>query len=473
MAPVPAENHITRTIDLCLRLGDLLMSNGAGAADVTVTMDSVARQYGLRHAAVDVTFTSLSMSYQEAEGSVAYTQMRQVQLREIDYEDLTRVDHLVSAVLAGEVDVAEARRAVLRLQSSGHQRPRWAVTLGWGVMSAGVAVMLGGDLWVVASALVTAVAIDRAQQLMSRRRLPAFYQQVAGGAIAMVFTVLVAAAGVGADPSLVVAANIIMLLSGIGFMGALQDALTGFYVTACARLLEALLSTAGIIVGVSGGLAAATLVGVDLGELAPGAATGIRALAALGIGAAVAAAGFGYASHARLRALPPIGLVAGLAVLVSAVVVQLGLGRLWSVGLAAVFVGLVGFGVARRVHVPPLVVVVSAVVPMLPGLSIYRGLSLLGEGVDGSAPEGILALVTAASIALALAAGVILGEYVAQPLAREARRLEQRLSGPRLVGPLRQRTGRSRRRSSTRPSSTRRPSTPRSSPRAPSPRRGS
>ena len=51
--------------------------------------------------------------------------------------------------------------------------------------------------------------------------------------------------------------------------------------------------------------------------------------------------------------------------------------------------------------------------------------------------EGLLALFTAGSVALALAAGVILGEYVAQPLKREARRLESRLAGPRLVGPLR------------------------------------
>jgi hypothetical protein len=34
---------------------------------------------------------------------------------------------------------------------------------------------------------------------------------------------------------------------------------------------------------------------------------------------------------------------------------------------------------------------------------------------------------------------VILGEYIAQPLRREARKLETRLAGPRLVGPLRAR----------------------------------
>ena len=54
-------------------------------------------------------------------------------------------------------------------------------------------------------------------------------------------------------------------------------------------------------------------------------------------------------------------------------------------------------------------------------------------------------MVTAASVAIALAAGVILGEYVAQPVKREARRVESRLAGPRLVGVTRIRSRRSRR----------------------------
>ncbi len=93
------------------------------------------------------------------------------------------------------------------------------------------------------------------------------------------------------------------------------------------------------------------------------------------------------------------------------------------------------YSLAAWVRVPPLVIVVSAIVPLLPGLSIYRGLSLMAAGGNG-----ILSLVGAAAIAIALASGVILGEYAAQPLHREARRLEHRLSGPRLVGPLRARS---------------------------------
>ena len=55
-----------------------------------------------------------------------------------------------------------------------------------------------------------------------------------------------------------------MLLAGLGFIGAFQDALTGFYVTANARILEVMFATVGIIVGVSGGLALGRSLGVDV-----------------------------------------------------------------------------------------------------------------------------------------------------------------------------------------------------------------
>lgn len=431
------------TLDFCLRVGELLLSSGAGAADVTATMQSLAWHLGLRHPDIDVTFTSLRMSYQSSPEEPLAIQVRQVKQRDIDYEDLTLVDHLVRDVINDRVDLAEARVALARIVSSGHTTPRWAVTLGWGVMCSGVAVLLGGNALVIAGAFTSAVCIDRLQLVMSRRRMPAFYQQVAGGVIATVLAALAAATRVDVDPSLMVTANIIMLLAGVGFMGALQDALSGFYITAGARLTEALLATAGIIGGVSGGLTLAEVAGVRIDRLEPG-ATGWDSVSMMAVGAAICAGAFAFASYAPRRILLPIAAIAAIAIALSQSFALQGFGRAWPTAIAAFFVGLVSYTVAGRLRVPPLVVVVSAVIPMLPGLSIYRGLALLGEGGEATS-NGLLAMVTAASIAIALASGVILGEYVAQPLKREAGRLEQRLAGPRLVGPLRVRSRRSAR----------------------------
>ena len=436
------------TLDFCLRVGELLLSSGAGAADVTATMQSLAYHFGVRQPDVDVTFTSLRMSYQTAPEEPTVIQVRQVKQRDIDYEDLTLVDHLVRDVLSDRVDLVEARTVLARIVSSGHHTPRWATTVGWGVMCAGVALLLGGNLTVIVIAFAAAVCIDRLQLVMARRRIPFFYQQVAGGGVATVLALGASLTRLDVDPSLVVTANIVMLLAGIGFMGALQDALTGFYVTAGARLTEALLSTAGIIGGVSGGLSLGQFFGVSIGQLDPGFSSweGVTMVA---LGSAICAGAFAFACYAPPRIIAPIALISAVAVVISQSITLQGFSRAWATALAAFFIGLVSYTVAGRMRVPPLVVVVSAVVPMLPGISIYRGLALLGGG-DSMASEGLLAMATAASVAIAISSGVILGEYVAQPLKREARRVESRLAGPRLVGPLRVRTGRAQRRAARR-----------------------
>jgi uncharacterized membrane protein YjjB (DUF3815 family) len=280
-------------------------------------------------------------------------------------------------------------------------------------------------------AFIAACAVDGTQLLLPQQRIPTFYQQAAGGFVATLIAVCAATSGLAVNPSRVVTTGIVILLAGVGIMGATQDALTGFPVTASARLIDATLNTAGIIAGVGAGLTLGDLFGVDLAAVTPG-AVGLATTTVAVCGAAVAAAGFAFASYAPLRSLTAVALVAALGQGVLLAVSRSDVGRTWGSAAAAVTIGAVCYLVAGRFRVPALVVVVPAIVPLLPGLDIYRGLALLTEGEDG-----VLQLASALATALALAAGVILGQYIAQPLKREASRLESRLSGPRMIGPLR------------------------------------
>ena len=100
------------------------------------------------------------------------------------------------------------------------------------------------------------------------------------------------------------------------------------------------------------------------------------------IGASHPAAQLAFASYAPLRALFAVGVVR--------------LSQRWCCcrrhGRARIHVGFRSGGgddrcslprVRSRIRVPPLVLVVPAVVPLLPGLMIYRGLALLADGRDG------------------------------------------------------------------------------------------
>ena len=425
---------VRKSFDLALRIGEMLLVSGASAAGVTAAMLAVTRACGLHNVSADVTFIDLTLRHQPNIEEPVAIQVRRVTRRPVNYAELIEVDRVVHDLVAGDLNRDQARDEVARIISAGHRRRQWEVTLGWGVMGTGVALTLGGSPVVCLLAFLAAVAIDRTQVLLPMARIPAFYQQAAGGFLATLIAVIAAATRLEANPSRVVTAGIVMLLAGVGITGATQDALTGFPVTATARLLDALLNTTGIIAGVGAGLTLGGLLTVDLGTFTPG-GTGLAAAGITVFGAALAASGFAFASSAPLRSLVAVALVAGVGQAVLLLVDGAALGRTWGAATAAVTIGAICYVVAGRFRVPPLVVVVPAIVPLLPGLDIYRGLALLAAGQDG-----VLQLASAFATALALAAGVTLGQYLARPLKREARRLGTRLSSPHMVGPFR-RTG--------------------------------
>lgn len=426
-----------RAMDLALRVGEILLSSGAGAADVKSTMLAVTSACGLRNCAIDISFTTLAVSYQADPDTAPETHMRIVQHRGIDFGALSELDVMVRRLAAGELDRAEASAVVNDITSSKRPYSRRMVTLATGVMAGGLSLLLGGDALVFVITVATVIVVDLANRVLSARRIPAFYGQIFGALIVTGTAVALHLLDVPAGPSLIIASGIIMLLAGISIVGAVQDALTGYYVTGAARTFEAILLTGGVIGGVSIGLGIAQNFGEPLPvKIVEGTLANLPGQL---LGAVIATVAFAVTCQVSWRALPGLGLVGLFAQLLfqASIGAGWGLGPSISSGIASFGVGLVAFHLGRRIGIPPLVVVSAGVVSMLPGGAIYRGLfQLLVE--DPANMYGIILLLGAITTAVSLAAGAILGEYVAQPLARTATKLESRLAGPRLVGPLRQ-----------------------------------
>jgi uncharacterized membrane protein YjjB (DUF3815 family) len=105
--------------------------------------------------------------------------------------------------------------------------------------------------------------------------------------------------------------------------------------------------------------------------------------------------------------------------------------------LAALGIGLAGAMIARRLRVPSLVIAMAGIMPLVPGLSLYRGFVDL---VTNHYLAGLAALLTASATALALGAGVVLGPMLAPSIRRELAhlrrhdRLRRRRAVPILAG---------------------------------------
>ena len=172
-----------------------------------------------------------------------------------------------------------------------------------------------------------------------------------GGFVATACTVGLLAVGAlpsETGPSLVIAASITVLLSGLSVMGAVQDAIAGHVVTAAGRAAEIALLSAGLLTGVILGLKTGIWFGLFLDPAEPVAADvtrfGISTFAA-----AVAAAMFALACYAPLRSLAAAALAGAIGwVAYGALTLYADLGPVVATGLAAV-----ARRPRERTHPPP------------------------------------------------------------------------------------------------------------------------
>ncbi|TFV66374.1 UNVERIFIED_ORG: threonine/serine exporter family protein [Bacillus sp. AZ43] len=422
--PTPAGAH--RVVDLALRTGELLLAGGASAAEVTATCGAVARAGGLRRVECDITFTSITVTGQAADVDGApVSGLRLVQSRELDYSKVSAVHAVVSDLVEGRITPSEADHRLTRIVAARHRYQRLTVTAARATLAAAVALLLGAGPVVTAAAFGATVLVDLTIVALGRQGLPAFFLNAAGGLVATAVALVLVAVDVGVRPSLVVAGGIVLLLPGVTLVGAVHDAITGFYVTASARAFETFLLTAGILSGIAIALSLGGRLGVPVTIWDPP-TTGLGDIPLQLLAAAAASTSFAVSNYAPLRTLPVAG---GSGALGWAVVVgldRLELSATLASATAAIVIGAGSYVVALYQRVPAMVYVAAGIIPLLPGLTIYRALRRLSSGDTAG---GIALLGTAITIGLALAAGALFGEYLAQALRRTKNPLERRLSG--------------------------------------------
>lgn len=429
----PSDQRAREVIDLCLRIGELLLGSGASASDVTSTLLRLARAYGVRSLHVDVTYTSITVSYHRGPFRDPMTVMRIVDTMAADFSRLEAVQALVRRIVQaddpGELEVT--RESIDRIIAAHHPYRRIVVTLALALLGGAVAALLGGGLLLVLISAVCAAVVDRVQRSLSLWGVPAFFAQAVGAAIPTAVAVAFwqVAAETGYDlpqelsPSLIVATGVVVLLAGLSVVSVAQDTLDGYYVSASGRAFEVLVLTGGVAAGVLAVLGIATRLNVPI-------VVSTRALSLSGdlvvelLAATLVAAANAVAAYTGPRAVlysAGVGAVGWVAFRIGTDGLDLPLAA--ATALSALVVGAVATWVSFVFRVPGLALITGGIVPLLPGLSVYRG--ILGIVQQGPTSDALGPLVLAASIGMAIAGGVSLG---ALPVRRAfADRVQRRL----------------------------------------------
>ncbi|MFB7900643.1 threonine/serine exporter ThrE family protein, partial [Streptomyces xiamenensis] len=177
---------------------------------------------------------------------------RTVRRRGTDYNRLAAVFRLVDDISAHEIDVSleEAYRRLAEIRRNRHPYPGWMLTASAGLLAGAASTLVGGGVLVFFAAAIGAVLGDRLAWLCAGRGLPEFYQFVMAAMPPAAIGVALNMTGIDVKASAVITGGLFALLPGRALVAAVQDGLTGYYITASARLLEVMYLFIGIIMGV-------------------------------------------------------------------------------------------------------------------------------------------------------------------------------------------------------------------------------
>ncbi|PYC80575.1 hypothetical protein C7C46_12900 [Streptomyces tateyamensis] len=415
---VAAGRRTAWVLGLALDVGELLLADGQGTEDVEAAMRTVARPFGL-DGEPQVTFTMIAISHRRSEDEGATVLDRTVWRRAPNYTRLSATYTFVAQVAEGRFDLEHARRRLAAIRRRHPPYPSWLISLVAGTLAASATLLVGGSadakaVMTFAAAFVASFIGDRLAGVFYDRGIPEFYQYVIAAAPASVVGVVLALAGAGLRGSQVITGGLFALLPGRALVAAVQDGLTGFYLTAAARLVELLYLITGVILGVLAILPLGELLGAHLRPEDPlerSSAPGLQLLAAAGLSISLA-----VLLQTPRYTLPFVTLNGAAAWTVFGVLTrQLDMSAIAATGIAAATASLFAHTLSRQQKLQPLPHISAALGPLLPGALTYTGVLAF---IQGRPADGLGDLSRAAAIALALAIGVSIGGELTRQLRR-------------------------------------------------------
>ena len=427
------------TLNFTLRLAEAMFHYGADAMDVDSAIIAVSSAYGLDSVEVDITNQSVTINYTSdpdiymesriakrnanADERFTHTLVRVVRSSTENYEALSEVYGLIYKITRGGMTLEIAD---LKLSQITH-RPKpfpplvvWAANLACaGTLTAA----LGASFATALSAVIIFIPVYLLIQWLSSIGIPAFFRMAASAGLMTFLAIwlggegsilsVLQRQGEPISAPLVVAAGMIMFLPTPRLVGAVQDAINGFPVTAAGRFVSTGMSFLGLVVGIATAVSAINIFNgptLDIEQLRFEPTTPLVASFFF----LVAIATFAITLQTKLVKVGWLMVITGCG-LAAYYGYELLAGPSAGRGptaCAAVVIGALSTYFAYRLHVPQAIFSIPAITFLLPGLSFFRGMYLLT--VETDVILGMQNMITAVSIVVAMASGVALGNYTMQ-----------------------------------------------------------
>jgi uncharacterized membrane protein YjjP (DUF1212 family) len=236
-------------LDTCLLAGRIMIEGGSEMYRVEDTMKRIAANAGVTDAIIFTTPTGIFCSIRNE----PYTQLRQIQTRDIDMEKVTRVNTLSRRFATGDIDLPHLHDALANLDGNVPYFPMWMQICGAAVVSALLMVVFTQhyDWFDIPLAGITgAVGFVVAGYIHNLTKIKFVSELTASFALALCALIGVKL-GIGRNLDNILIGAVMPLVPGVAITNSIRDLLAGHLLTGIARGMEAILTASAIGFGIA------------------------------------------------------------------------------------------------------------------------------------------------------------------------------------------------------------------------------
>ena len=403
---MPAQSHAAGDVaHLTLRLGRLMMVNGADTALVQANVSTLARRLGYE-AQLLVHAEALLLTLEDKH-SFSTKLGHAISGVTVNVGALAALDDLVWKAAAPDIQAID--RQLDAVERAGNRYPHWLIAIGMGLTAASLARLFGGAWPVVGVSVLVGIV-----NLLLRQRFSAWAMNpIASATLVALVSGLVGALAMkafpSASPTLCLVAAGMILVPGVPLIIGVRETLGTHVATGIARLMAGAITVMAIAFGL---FLAASLAGDTLPvDSAP-------ALLPVGedlLFSALAAVGFALVFN-----VPPRAAWAGILCSMTGHGLRTALGHMALDLVAGSLIGAFAAGLlarllARHFEVPSTTFAFPGVLAMFPGAYAFRagigGLVIMNAGANASLAligDTIALAITAILMTAAIAVGLSL-----------------------------------------------------------------
>lgn len=419
------ETDLNRKLDLVLETGALLMESGADTSRIRRTMNRVAGFLGLPldNLQIYVMFSLLLVYFNDEERS--YTKMRRISKHGVNLDAIREVSHLSWEDLRKDYTEEEFRQHLEAIRTRKSNYKPWSVAVGGGLACGGFCIQFGSD-WT--AFVYTAIAACLGLRLRAFLNKKGSNPYIGIGVVAMVSTLIAWLFGLlstqfaatyptwaflqSDTPWHPLLSCALFIVPGVPLINFVSDMLTGNTQVGLTRAANTMM----ILTAMAFGIAFAIQVcGID-SFVHDMSITPHHSYLTYITAAAISSVGFSMIFNVPPRLMGFIAL-GGIIAICTRNLVSLGastgnfgldLGPVIGSFFGSAVISIICCALVHRLHTPHQCLSIPSVIPMVPGVLMYRALFAFIDmhGVVGEVTVAMNNAIRASLIILCIALGV-------------------------------------------------------------------